>query len=61
MMQAVGPKNSVLVTLEVLSVKKRYMIDLLNTPDGFQTTRNYYGSLSIEAFFNDETYTCFVY
>ena len=37
------------------------MIDLLNTPDGLQTTRDYEGCLSLEAFFNDETYTYYVY
>ena len=60
-MQAVGPKNPVLVTLKVLPGKKQAMIDLLNTPDGLQTTRDYDGSLSLEAFFNDETYTYYIY
>ena len=40
MMQAVGPKNPVLVTLKVLPGKKQTMIDLLNTPEGLQTTRH---------------------
>ena len=61
MMQAVGAKNPVLVTLKVLPGKKQAMIDLLNTPDGLQTTRDYEGCLSLEAFFNDETYTYYVY
>jgi len=61
MMQAVGPKNPVLVTLKVVPGKKQAMIDLLNTPDGLQTTRNYDGNLSLEAFFNDDTYTYYIY
>ena len=61
MMQAVAPKNPVLVTLKVLPGKKQALIDLLNTPDGLQTTRNYDGSLSLEAFFNDETNTYYIY
>jgi quinol monooxygenase YgiN len=61
MMQAVGPKNPVIVTLHVLPGKKQAMIDLLNTPDGLQTTRDYDGSLSLEAFFNDETSTYYIY
>ena len=61
MMQAVGPKNPVLVTLKVLPGKKQAMIDLLNTPDGLQATRAYDGNLSLEAFFNDATYTYYVY
>ncbi len=61
MMQAVGPKNPVLVTLKVLPGEKQAMIDLLNTPNGLQATRDYDGCLSLEAFFNDETYTYYVY
>lgn len=61
MMQAVGPKNPVLVTFKVLPGKKQEMIDLLNTPDGLQTTREYDGCLSLEAFFNDQTNTYYVY
>jgi len=61
MMQAVGPKNPVLVTLKVKPGKKQAMIDLLNTPDGLQATREYDGNLSLEAFFNDSTYTYYVY
>ncbi len=61
MMQAVGPKNPVLVMLKVLPGKKQEMIDLLNTPDGLQATRNFEGCLSVEAFFNTETYTYYVY
>lgn len=61
MMQAVGPKNPVLVTLKVLPGKKQAMIDLLNTPDGLQTTREYDGCLSLEAFFNDSNNTYYVY
>ena len=38
MMQAVGPKNPVLVTLKVKPGKKQAIIDLLNTPDGLQAT-----------------------
>jgi len=61
MMQAVGPKNPVLVTLKVKPGKKQEIIDLLNTPDGLQATRDYDGSLSLEAFFNDESYTYYIY
>ncbi|MGA0258311.1 MAG: hypothetical protein ACO3M5_09655 [Saprospiraceae bacterium] len=61
MMQAVAPKNPVLVMLKVKPGKKQAMIDLLNTPEGLQTTRDYEGSLSLEAFFNDETYTYYIY
>ena len=61
MMQAIAPKNPVLVTLKVLPGKKQALIDLLNTSDGLQTTRNYDGSLSLEAFFNDETNTYYIY
>ncbi len=61
MMQAVGPKNPVLVTLKVLPGKKQAMIDLLNAPGGLQTTREYNGCLSLEAFFNDETNTYYIY
>ncbi len=61
MMQAVGPKNPVLVTLEVLPGKKQAMIDLLNGPDGLDTTRAYDGCLSLEAFFNDQNNTYYVY
>ena len=60
-MQAIAPKNPVLVTLKVLPGKKQALIDLLNTSDGLQTTRNYDGSLSLEAFFNDETNTYYIY
>ena len=61
MMQAVAPKNPVLVTLKVKPGKKQAMIDLLNTPDGLQATRDFDGSLSLEAFFNDDTYTYYIY
>lgn len=61
MMQAVAPKHPVLVTLKVRPGKKQAMIDLLNTPAGLQTTRNYDGNLSLEAFFNDDTYTYYIY
>lgn len=61
MMQAVGPKNPVLVTLKVLPGKKQSMIDLLNSPDGLQATREYDGCLSLEAFFNDQTNTYYIY
>ncbi|MGB0633343.1 MAG: antibiotic biosynthesis monooxygenase [Flavobacteriaceae bacterium] len=61
MMQAVGPKTPVLVTLKVKPGKKQAMIDLLNTPDGLDATRNYDGNLSLEAFFNDATNTYYVY
>jgi len=61
MMQSVGPKNPVLVTLKVKPGEKQAMIDLLNTPDGLQTTRDFDGSLSLEAFFNNETYTYYIY
>ena len=61
MMQAVGPKTPVLVTLKVKPGKKQAMIDLLNTPDGLQATREYDGNLSLEAFFNDDTYTYYIY
>ena len=55
MMQEVGPKTPVLVTLKVKPGKKQAMIDLLNTPDGLDATRSYDGNLSLEAFFNDAT------
>ena len=61
MMQAVAPKNPVLVTLKVKPGEKQAMIDLLNTPDGLQATRDFDGSLSLEAFFNDDTYTYYIY
>jgi quinol monooxygenase YgiN len=61
MMQAVGTKTPVLVKLKVKPGKKQAMIDLLNTPDGLQTTRDYDGCMSLEAFFNDDTNTYYVY
>jgi quinol monooxygenase YgiN len=61
MMQAVGPKTPVLVQLKVKPGKKQAMIDLLNTPDGLQATRDYDGCMSLEAFFNDDTNTYYVY
>lgn len=61
MMQAVAPKNPVLVTLKVKPGKKQAMIDLLDTPDGLPTTRAYDGNLSLEAFFNDATNTYYIY
>jgi len=60
-MQAVGPKNTVLVILKGLPEKKQAIIDLHNTPEGLQTTREYDGCLSLEAFFNDSSYTYYVY
>ena len=47
MMQAVGPKTPVLVQLKVKPGKKQAMIDLLNTPDGLQATRDYDGCMSL--------------
>ncbi|PQJ23417.1 hypothetical protein [Tenacibaculum sp. SG-28] len=61
MMQSVGPKHPVLVTLEVKPGKKQAMEKLLNSPDGLQTTRNYDGNLSLEAFFNEKSYTYYIY
>ena len=61
MMQAVGPKTPVLVQLKVKNGKKQAMIDLLNSPDGLQATRDYDGCMSLEAFFNDDTDTYYIY
>lgn len=61
MMQSVGPKNPVLVTIEVKPGKKQAMMELLNSPDGLQATRNYDGNLSLEVFFNEKNYTYYVY
>ena len=61
MMQAVGPKTPVMVTLKVIPGKKQEMIDLLNSPAGLQTTRDYDGNLSLEAFYHDESDTYYIY
>jgi quinol monooxygenase YgiN len=61
MMQAVDMKHPVIVSLKVKKGKKQELIDLLNTPDGLPKTRNYAGCKSLEAFFNDDLSTYYIY